>query len=298
MGVTGLSDTGIGVLAQADSGIALQAVAHRGVGAIVSSNTASGPAGTPAPAVFGTTTASSRAAGIYGKAGSSLQSLPDLAGVIGESSSAPGLVGLSSTSSGVAAKNSSLVAATMAATNTSSGDAVFGYSASGVGVHAKNGNPNVSALLVEGATFLVSAPNQDPLTNSTGAYLSRGGVWTDASDRAAKDNFAPVDAPEVLTRVARLPIHTWNYKTETPAVRHVGPVAQEFHAAFGVGADDKHIAALDANGVALAAIQGLNQKVEQAVAGWRAEHAALKRELSELKSLVNSLSRKLNGGGQ
>jgi beta-xylosidase len=74
-------------------------------------------------------------------------------------------------------------------------------------------------------------------------------------------------------------------------VRHLGPVAQDFHAAFGLGSDDRHIATVDADGVALAAIQGLNRKVE-------AENTALKQEIAELKRLVTQLSTKVSGGGQ
>jgi hypothetical protein len=66
-------------------------------------------------------------------------------------------------------------------------------------------------------------------------------------------------------------------------------MAQDFHAAFGLnGADDKHIATVDADGVALAAIQGLNQKLEET----RAENIALKRELSEIKALLTRLQHK------
>jgi hypothetical protein len=65
----------------------------------------------------------------------------------------------------------------------------------------------------------------------------------------------------VLAKVAALPITQWSFK-EFPGARHLGPMAQDCHAAFGVGLDDKHIATVDADGVALAAIQGLNEKVE------------------------------------
>ena len=66
-----------------------------------------------------------------------------------------------------------------------------------------------------------------------------------------------------MKKLARLPLQTWNYTNEFIAIRHIGPVAQDFYAAFGVGADDKHIATIDADGVALAAIQGLNKKIDE-----------------------------------
>jgi hypothetical protein len=108
----------------------------------------------------------------------------------------------------------------------------------------------------------------------TTAYLSTGGVWTNASDRALKVNFTVVDAQAVLAKVAQLPIDEWSYKAEGEQ-RHLGPVAQDFYAAFGLGADDKHITTVDEGGVALAAIKGLNAKVEEQ-----------QREIAELRERV------------
>ncbi len=82
------------------------------------------------------------------------------------------------------------------------------------------------------------------------------------SDRNAKEQFKPVNAREVLDKVAALPITEWQYKTQSDA-RHIGPMAQDFRAAFGVGRDEKHITSVDADGVALAAIQGLNEVVRE-----------------------------------
>ena len=82
------------------------------------------------------------------------------------------------------------------------------------------------------------------------------------SDRNAKEQFKPVNTREVLDKVAALPITEWQYKTQGDA-RHIGPMAQDFRAAFGVGRDEKHITTVDADGVALAAIQGLNEVVRE-----------------------------------
>jgi hypothetical protein len=62
--------------------------------------------------------------------------------------------------------------------------------------------------------------------------------------------------------VRALPISTWNYATDDPTIRHIGPMAQDFAAQFGVGADDRHIHPVDGQGVALAAIQGLLAELE------------------------------------
>ena len=71
----------------------------------------------------------------------------------------------------------------------------------------------------------------------------------------------PVDGYEILEKLAALPISTWNYTSDPPSVRHLGPMAQDFMAAFGLGDDDKVIHHVDANGVMMVAIQALYRKV-------------------------------------
>jgi hypothetical protein len=125
---------------------------------------------------------------------------------------------------------------------------------------------------------------------STG-NLVIAGTLSQGSDRNIKQDFAPVDAHEVLEKVVALPIHSWAY-TNDPSCRHVGPVAQDFHAAFDLnGNDDKHIATVDADGVALAAIQGLNQKLEEDLRGRRAEIDALKTQNRALEERLIALER-------
>jgi hypothetical protein len=118
----------------------------------------------------------------------------------------------------------------------------------------------------QGGFFLQSDSTLDSqggfLNTSTGAFLSGAGVWTNASDAALKTGFTPVDPAGVLDRVSDMPITSWSYRSE-PGVIHIGPTAQDFHAAFGLGSDDKTIGTVDADGVALAAIQGLDQKMQE-----------------------------------
>ena len=99
------------------------------------------------------------------------------------------------------------------------------------------------------------------------------------SDRALKANIAAVDPVDMLARVRELPIATWNYTSDDPAIRHIGPMAQDFAATFGVGADDRHIHPVDGHGVALAAIQGLAVEL----ARLREENAALAARLAALE---------------
>jgi Chaperone of endosialidase len=110
-----------------------------------------------------------------------------------------------------------------------------------------------------------------------------------ASDRNRKTNFSSVNSLEVLAKVARLPIQRWNYKNDAASLRHIGPMAQDFHAAFGLnGADNKHISLVDAQGVALAAIQGLNQKLEQR----NAKIKQLEIKLATFEARLAALERK------
>ena len=115
-----------------------------------------------------------------------------------------------------------------------------------------------------------------------------GTTWANASDRALKENFQPVDALDVLARVTQIPVSRWNYKS-APSESHIGPIAQDFYSSFGLGSDDKHIATVDADGVALAAIQGLNQKLEQQLKERDDEIAQLKNLMVELKAAVMEL---------
>jgi hypothetical protein len=109
------------------------------------------------------------------------------------------------------------------------------------------------------------------------------------SDRNLKENFTALDGGAVLAKVAALPMTEWNYKIDSKNVQHIGPMAQDFHAAFGLdGTDDKHISVVDEGGVALAAIQGLNQKLEEK----DAKIQQLQQSVDELKKMVQSLADK------
>jgi hypothetical protein len=99
------------------------------------------------------------------------------------------------------------------------------------------------------------------------------------SDRALKANFGSVEPADMLARVRELPISTWNYTSDDPAIRHIGPMAQDFAATFGVGVDDRHIHPLDGQGVALAAIQGLIAELD----ALREENARLAARVAALE---------------
>ena len=146
--------------------------------------------------------------------------------------------------------------------------------------------------------FLIRAAGGVGINKSNpGSALDVNGTVTASafnpfSDRNLKEKFVPVNPVEVLDKVAALPISRWNFKGDT-ATPHVGPMAQDFHAAFGVGTDDKHIATVDADGVALAAIQGLNLKVEDRVNALEREIKRRNAENAELKARLDKLEQLL-----
>jgi hypothetical protein len=148
--------------------------------------------------------------------------------------------------------------------NTGSGDIIKGFSGS------SGGN-------------LVFEVKNNGTVNVNGIALT--------SDRNAKEHFAPLSPQTILAKVAALPLTEWNYKNDAPAVRHMGPMAQDFHAAFNLnGSDEKHISVVDESGVALAAIQGLNEKLEARSQTLETENAELKARLEKLEKLVGQLT--------
>lgn len=132
----------------------------------------------------------------------------------------------------------------------------------------------------------------DEITKSLGGAGDDGQtgsqqIDTPASDRNLKENFAPVDGREVLERLAAIPIETWNYKSDHPSVRHMGPMAQDFSRAFGLGEDDKRIHTVDSAGVALAAVQALYEMMldkEGEIEALKQQVEELRGELAEMRS--------------
>ncbi|WP_298295275.1 tail fiber domain-containing protein [uncultured Litoreibacter sp.] len=103
------------------------------------------------------------------------------------------------------------------------------------------------------------------------------GTLTQGSDRNNKIGIVPVDSDEILEKVSALPVSTWTYKGDADTgVYHIGPMAQDFYAAFGTGHTDKGISSIDAAGVALAAIQSLTQR-----------EAELKARVAKLEAMLS-----------
>jgi len=164
--------------------------------------------------------------------------------------------------------------------------ALYAYSAGVVAdvsplqaVTSINGVPG--DLILQGGTGIQVTLNGDGKT----LVISQTGQ---PSDRNIKTDFSAVQPQEVLAKLLALPIQNWRFTNEVADVRHLGPMAQDFHAAFGLnGTDDKHISTVDEGGVALAAIQGLNQKLQEK----DAEIQQLKQSVAELRQAVSQLEK-------
>jgi hypothetical protein len=135
------------------------------------------------------------------------------------------------------------------ASSTSDGIAIYGRSeGTDTAVLAKNAGT--------GDIFRGLGPTSTVFTvDNDGDVTAKS--FTPTSDATLKENFASIDPTEILQAVAALPIETWNYIGDDTSVRHLGPVAQDFAAAFELGESDTGFTTIDADGVALAAIQGL-----------------------------------------
>jgi endosialidase-like protein len=99
------------------------------------------------------------------------------------------------------------------------------------------------------------------------------------SDRNLKDAFGEVDPQRVLSILSAVPVTTWEYRDDATRARHMGPMAQDFHAAFGLGNSNVRIDAVDANGVLLVAVQALRENIEDL----RAENALLRARVQALE---------------
>ena len=156
------------------------------------------------------------------------------------------------------------------------GSGVFGQSASGTGVWGASlsgyagffaGKAKVSGNLEVGSC--------------TGCSIF--------SDSALKANFSMIDTRSVLDKLAALPIKEWSYKSDSPSVRHLGPMAQDFKEAFNLGADDKHIDMVDANGVTMASVQALYRMMlekDEEIKQLRTQMAQQQAQLNQVRRAI------------
>jgi hypothetical protein len=184
---------------------------------------------------------------------------------------------------------------------------VYGFSAINSGVRGVSGAVS-SWAMGRGANFGVWGDSHDGTgvwgSSDTGdSALFAGGAsgkgvcnyaggsgWNCSSDRALKTDFAPVDTAALLDRLARMPVFTYRFKQSRDGSRFLGPMAQDFAAAFHLGTgDDRYINTANAEGVALAAAKALYERVKRddtEIAADRARIAALEARLARLEQIA------------
>ena len=158
--------------------------------------------------------------------------------------------------------------------------------------------PNEFAVRATGGVRFVTAIDESG-TQLAGVRLAAGsGSWETLSDRNAKSAILPVDPRQVLGALMAMPVSTWHYKGQSASVQHIGPMAQDFYAAFELGEDSKYISNVDADGVALASIQGLYQVLQEKdvrIAALEAQNTDQEKRLDDLDARLTNLEKH---GGQ
>jgi hypothetical protein len=149
-------------------------------------------------------------------------------------------------------------------------------------------NPNNQSTL----NFTVVGSGSNEMTLSESGDLTvlgdidAGGTITWPSDRNIKENFKPVDHHAVLEKVVALEVTEWNYIHNADNIRHIGPMAQDWYAAFRVGANEKTISSSDMNGVALASFKALNEQLEER----KDEITDLKTQIARIEALLEKVA--------
>jgi hypothetical protein len=168
------------------------------------------------------------------------------------------------------------------------GDGAFVWADSSAFDFATNVANNFRVRATGGVRFVVGIDGTGATTWSCGLVNGDPG-WVCSSDREQKQDLERLDGEAVLAKLAAMPVYAWSPKGANWHVRHYGPTAQDFHAAFGLGNTDLGIGQQDADGVALAAIQGLNAKLESKIAEQARAIAEQAHEIAELRRVVAML---------
>jgi hypothetical protein len=131
------------------------------------------------------------------------------------------------------------------------------------------------------------------LASTTGCNLPAGsGVFNCTSSRATKQNFAAVNGTDVLAQIRNLPISTWNYISEGPQVRHIGPMAEDFYKSFALGTGNTSIGVQDLASVSLAGVKALDERTAE-LAGKVQEVEQLRAEVTQLRSANAALEQRV-----
>jgi hypothetical protein len=149
-------------------------------------------------------------------------------------------------------------------------------------------NPNQFNVRASGGTGFYS--NR---TLTAGVELAPGAsAWSSVSDVNMKENFHELDGDDVLAKIAAMPVREWNYIAQNDTIRHVGPTAQDFQAAFGLGESALRISTVDADGIALRAIQALEARTRTDRQMLIQENTTLRRALEALQARLDGLEQR------
>ena len=173
---------------------------------------------------------------------------------------------------------------TRASTNGHQGSFVHGDNSTGATVNVTLDNPFV-VRAAGGTTFYSNSGLTAGVSLGSGA-----GAWASVSDRNRKHLFRTEDGESVLGKIAGMPIPSWTYKAQDTSIRHLGPMAQDFYAAFGLGQDTLTITTSDISGVNLLAIQALEARTRE-LAELRQRLAALETALARLEAVTEANQR-------
>jgi hypothetical protein len=160
-----------------------------------------------------------------------------------------------------------------ASTNGHTGAKVFGDASTTDSIEAVANN-EFAVRAAGGFRFRSNAT----LTN--GCNIAAGGASiTCASSVTLKENFLGVDGEDVLSRMRRIPVNSWNYIDEGRQSRHMGPFAEDFWREFGLGNEPLAIGHLDIDGVNFAGVKALDARtleLQSTVARLESENQALR----------------------
>lgn len=181
-----------------------------------------------------------------------------------------------------AAGGASVVLGVRAATTaTGNGSFVYGDQSTGQsGSVVTSISANQFLVRASGGVVFWSSPATTYPTSPGVALNGNASAWSSLSDVNSKENFRDLADDDVLARIARLPVRQWNYKAQGAGILHIGPTAQDFHSAFGLGEDPLRISTIDADGVALAGVRALESRTRE-----------LRGDGSALRELVEALAR-------
>ncbi len=206
----------------------------------------------------------------------------DSSTAMGNNAQAAGSSAIAAGSSVFADADNSIAMGSKVGSGGKKGSFIFGDASRTTGI--VNDKDNQFKVVADGGIVLTLSAD-----GSNNATLNHGdSAWNITSDRNTKTALLPVDPREVLKKVVEIPLNTWRYKTQDADYRHMGPMAQDFYAAFHLGPSDKSISTVDADGVALAAIQGLNVLLAEKDAKTAARLDEKDREIAALREEIAS----------